>query len=408
MWRAAVAAALPAACLPGHWPAAPAGRLAVIACGKAAVPMAMEAVRHYREACEGIVIFPADPAASPPDIPRFRLYAASHPVPDRRSVAAASAALELARGLAAEDLLLVLLSGGGSSLMCLPAEGVSLQEKQALSRHLLSCGATIGEINCVRKHLSRVKGGRLARASAAPVCTLAISDIPGNEANLIASGPTAQDATTLDDARAVLARYAIAPTAGVERALRDPANETPRLVSAAGQHALKVVASGMTALEAAARWCRQNGIEPVVLGDAVEGEASVVAEEHARLAARLATAGRASCLLSGGETTVSLGTNPGSGGRNTEYALALALAFAGQEGLWGLAADTDGIDGSGGHCGAMVDPSLPGRARAAGLDAADYLRRHDSATFFSLAGGLMTAGPTGTNVNDFRAILVNP
>jgi hydroxypyruvate reductase len=285
---------------------------------------------------------------------------------------------------------------------------VTLEEKRALSQALLSCGASIGEINCVRKHLSRIKGGRLAMASPAPVFTLAISDIPGNEASLIASGPTAQDHSTLEDARAVLARYAIEPAPGIGRALRDPANETPVLACGEKQNTLRIVASGMTALKAAARYCREHGIEPLVLGDAVEGEASSLACDHARQAAQGAAAGTAVCLLSGGETTVSLGDSPGLGGRNTEYALALALALAGRGSIWGLAADTDGIDGIGGHCGAMIDPSLLERARAAGLDAADYLRRHDSATFFRLAGGLMTGGPTGTNVNDFRAILVNP
>ena len=392
----------------GCWPAAPAGRLAVIACGKAAMPMAAEAARHYGDDCSGIVIFPGDRLAKPKaPAPGLRLYPASHPVPDRGSLRAARAALALAGGLTPDDLLLVLLSGGGSSLMCLPAGGVTLREKQALTQGLLGCGAPIGEINCVRKHLSGVKGGRLAQASAAPVVTLAISDVPGDDSGAIASGPTAPDPSTSADARAVLDRYRIAAPASVLKALRDPAAETPGTADEIGGCEYRIVASGDTALRAAARWCREHGIEPLVLGDRVAGEAGAVAKGHALQALDFAGHGQAVCLLSGGETTVKLGPDPGIGGRNTQYALALALALDGHPAIWALAADTDGIDGRGGHSGAMVGPHTLERGRRAEVDAADCLRRNDSATYFRRAGGLLEGGPTGTNVNDFRAILIN-
>ena len=406
MWRAAVRAAQAAACLPGHWPPRPAGRVAVIACGKAAEPMAIEAAAHYGNRCGGIVIQAPDPGRSPAAIEGFSHFRASHPVPDANSVAAARAALGLASSLTADDLLLVLLSGGGSSLMCLPPAGVTLEEKQTLSGRLLSSGATIQEINCVRKHLSRIKGGRLAMASPAPVFTLAISDVPGDDPAVIASGPTVPDPTTAEDALAVLARHGIQTTPTVRDALSQSDVGYPARRDLAARDRLRVVASGMTALRAAADWCQRHGMDPVVLGDDLQGEARELAREHARLAQELAAGGRAACLLSGGETSVALGCHPGRGGRNTEYALALALALEGRANIWALAADTDGIDGSGGHSGAVVDPRTLERAGQQGLDAGDHLLRHDSATFFSRVGGLMVEGPTGTNVNDFRAILV--
>jgi hydroxypyruvate reductase len=407
MWRAAIAAAQPAACLPGHWPPPPAGRLAVIACGKAAAAMAAEAVKHYGNRPEGMVILPGDPVAEAPCAAGFRYFHASHPVPDQRSVTAALAALDLAGELGGSDLLLVLLSGGGSALMCLPAAGVTLAEKQALSRQLLACGATIREINCVRKHLSRIKGGRLGLASAAPVITLAISDVPGDDPALIASGPTVADPSTAADAQAVLARYGIRPTAGVSRALRSCSENSQAHGAAVAQNRYDVVASGMTALRAAGNWCRGHGIEPLVLGDELQGEARDLAREHAAMALAQLREDKPVCLLSGGETTVTLGLRPGRGGRNTEYALALALALGGHPRVWALAADTDGIDGEGGHSGAIIDPNSLARAAAEGLDPSDYLRRHDTAALFERIGGLLAEGPTGTNVNDFRAILIN-
>lgn len=291
--------------------------------------------------------------------------------------------------------------------MCLPARCVTLAEKQALSRRLLACGASIREINCVRKQLSRIKGGRLALASGAPVVTLAVSDVPGDDPASIASGPTAWDRSTPAEARAILARHALDMPAGIYKALhRPPADPTQNPVLK-DRDQFHIVASGMTALQAAAAWCRSRNVQPVVLGDALQGEARELARQHARLALELAAPGRSTCILSGGETTVTLEGSAGRGGRNTEYALALALALGGRPDIWALAADTDGIDGSGGHSGAVVDPDTLQRAARAGLQAERYLRRHDSASFFEQIGGLLAEGPTGTNVNDFRAILVN-
>jgi hydroxypyruvate reductase len=370
--------------------------------------MAAEAAAHYGKRCAGIVILPAGQEPGADALPGFRCFPASHPVPDASSVAAARAALDLAAGLQANDLLLVLLSGGGSSLMCLPAAGVTLADKQLLSRQLLASGATIREINCVRKHLSAIKGGRLAQASAAPVVTLAISDVPGNEPGTIASGPTVPGESSLAEAREVLDRFRIEPPAAILAALTDPANETPRWEGGTGRCQLRIVASGMTALQAAADWCRKHGIEPLVLGDRLQGAADALARGHAWQALQLAKSGVARCLLSGGETSVALGPEPGKGGRNSEYALALAIALNAHPAIWALAADTDGIDGCGGHSGALVDPRTLARAQRAGLQAEEFLRRHDSASFFARAGGLLVEGATGTNVNDFRAILVNP
>jgi len=412
MWRTAVAAAQPAACLPAHWPKLPRGRLAVIACGKAAAPMAAEASKRYGFRCSGIVILPAESYDPGHTAPRFQYYPAAHPVPDERSVSAARAALRLATTLTPKDLLLVLLSGGGSALMCLPADGVSLGEKQDLTRRLLACGANIEEINTVRQQLSRVKGGQLTQASRAPVVTLAISDVPGDDPCLIASGPTEGCRSTATDALGVLTRYGIEPSAGVIQALRDDGDGKSTRKPSAHRHdnrdEFHVIASGMTALNAAADWCRGNKINPVILGDRLQSESRALAREHARAAQERVDSRAPSCLLSGGETTVTLGSNPGYGGRNTEYALALALELRGRKHIWALAADTDGIDGRGGHSGAIVDPSILERAKRLGLDAAEHLSRNDSATFFEHCGGLLREGATGTNVNDFRAILVVP
>ena len=368
--------------------------------------MAAAAASHYGAGVSGLVIEPAGSDTASRSIPGFSHIGASHPVPDERSVAAAVAALQLVADLGSDDVLLVLLSGGGSSLMSLPAAGVTLAEKQSLTRQLLSCGATIHEINCVRKQLSRVKGGRLALACRAPVVTLAISDVPGDDPGLIASGPTVADSTTPGEARAVLARYGIRLAPAVERALHGSTTELATVLPAA-RDAYHIVAGGMTALSAAADYCRDNGVEPIILGDDLQGEARELAQGHACMAFDLEQAGTVCCLLSGGETTVTLMGSPGRGGRNTEYALALALALRERPGVWALAVDTDGIDGSGGHSGALVDPLLLSRARQAGLNAVDFLDRHDSAAFFEAVGGLLAEGPTGTNVNDFRAILVN-
>lgn len=405
LFHAGVAAASPGRCLPARLPAPPPGRVGVIACGKAALPMARLAAVHYGENAQGLVVHPGAPGAETAVPPGWTGIAASHPVPDEASLKAAEAALTLAADLGGEDRLLVLLSGGGSALMALPVAGVGLSEKQELTRRLLASGAAIDEINCVRKHLSRIKGGRLAAASRAALVTLAISDVPGDDPAVIASAPTVQDPTTLQQARAVLAHYGIAASQNIRDALRDPANETPDLGGRPASR-YEVIASGMTALEAAAALCRDRGIEPIVLGDRLQGDAAELGMVHARRARRLAAAGRSCCLLSGGETTVRIGARHGRGGRNTAYALALAMGLDGDPRVWGLAADTDGIDGHGGHAGAVVSPETTARARSLGMEPAAFLLGHDSATLFEAIGELLTVGPTATNVNDFRAILV--
>lgn len=368
--------------------------------------MAAAARAHYGEAAGGILILPHNVDGAPP--PGFEVFPAGHPVPDEGSTAAAEAALALAGSLQANDLLLVLLSGGGSALMCLPAAGVGLADKQALTRRLLACGATIGEVNTVRKHLSRIKGGRLAAACAAPVVTLAISDVPGDDPAMIASGPTLPDPTTLKQAREVLARFAIDAPPEIAAALSDPRNETPSEVRGRTADRAVIVACAATALEAAAQRCRTLGIEPIVLDDDLEIEAARLAAMQAGTATALVESGQRCCILCGGETTTRVREPAGRGGRNTVYALELAKLLEGQPGVWALAADTDGIDGRGGHAGALVDPDILARAAEAGLDPDEHLARCDSAAFFEGTGNLLVTGPTGTNVNDFRAVLIDP
>lgn len=408
LFKVGVAAANPKRCMDSYWPDAPAGRVALIACGKAAIPMVEASVGKYGTGCRGIAVVPDGYADQKTLSSGVEVLSASHPVPDSRSMHAAERALQLASELTPADLLLFLASGGGSSLMCLPAAGVTLDAKKEITRQLLSCGASISETNCVRKHLSRVKGGRLAAVTVAPIVTLAISDVPGNELAMIASGPTVPDRTSLAEARAVIEKYGLTPALEVNEALLDPANESPQDSLVNPLNRLAVVASGQVALEAAAERCRERQIEPLMLGDHLEGDATGLARKHAREALSLASEGRNCCLLSGGETTVTLCDNPGRGGRNTEYALALALELDGDRRIWALAGDTDGIDGIGGHTGAIVGPDVLTRARAAGLDPALHMKQNDSAGLFQETGGLFSAGATHTNVNDFRAILVMP
>jgi hydroxypyruvate reductase len=309
--------------------------------------------------------------------------------------------------------VLVLLSGGASALWCAPVSGVSLEQKQDLTRLLLRSGATISEINTVRRHISLIKGGRLAAAAhPARVLTLAISDVPGDVPAAIGSGPTVADATTLADARAVLARYGITPPDGIARALADPANETvkpgdPALASSR----FEIVARPQASIEAGARLALAAGYRAEVLGDALEGEARDVARNHAELAIAARRRGQKVAILSGGELTVTV-KGRGSGGPNQEYALGLAIGLDGEPGVCAIAGDTDGIDGGGGAvddpAGAIVHPDILSRARALGLDPAAMLADNDSTAYFAAVGGLLRRGPTQTNVNDFRAILVDP
>jgi hydroxypyruvate reductase len=416
LYRTAVAAAHPATCLPSHLPAPPpAGRLVILAAGKAAGSMTEVAERHYLDAgvppgrIHGIAVTRHGYGRPTQIVP---VVEAGHPVPDAAGLAAAERTLALADAAGADDLVLVLLSGGASANLIAPAPGLALSEKQAVTRALLKSGASIGEINTVRKHLSRIKGGRLAaRAAPARVVTLAISDVPGDDPSVIGSGPTVPDPSTLADARAIVARYRLDLPPAVEAVLADPRNESPKPGNAAfARSEYRLVARPADAFRAAAAAVEAAGYECVLLGDRLEGEAREVAAAHAREARWLAEAGRRTVLLSGGELTVTIRGN-GRGGPNQEYALALALALDGTQGIAALAGDTDGTDGGAGSAddpaGAFVDGTTAARARAAGLDPAAFLAENDSTAFFARLGDLLSPGPTFTNVNDFRAILVD-
>jgi hydroxypyruvate reductase len=416
LFEAAVAAAQPALCLPPHFPDAPTdGRLIVIACGKGAATMAKAAELYYAQAIAegrvtGICVTRRGYGQA---LEHFELIEASHPVPDETSAAAAERALAMAEGAGEKDLVLALISGGASALWAAPAAGLTLADKQALTRALLAGGATIHEINTVRKHLSRIKGGRLARAAApARVVTLAISDVPGDAPDTIGSGPTVPDTTTLADARAILARYNLDVPAVIREALDDPANETPKPGDPVFTGASFVLASApRAALEAAAAKAQAGGYPPTLLGDDLEGEARDVAKSHAEMALDTARQGRKAAIISGGELTVTI-RGKGRGGPNQEYALALALALGGAPGIHALAADTDGSDGGSGAvedpAGALIYPDTLARARERSLDAAEYLAKNDSTGFFEVLDDLVVCGPTYTNVNDLRVILVDP
>ncbi|MCS7269202.1 MAG: glycerate kinase [Geminicoccaceae bacterium] len=410
LFDAAVAAADPNEVLPAFLPEPPRGRTIVVGAGKAAAAMARALERLWPGPLSGVVVTADSHAVA---CTRIRVLEAAHPVPDARSEAAARAILEAVRGLGPEDLVIALVSGGGSALMALPAEGLTLADKQAVNRALLRCGADIAEINCVRKHLSAIKGGRLAAAAhPARIVTLAISDVPGDDPAVIASGPTVPDPTTFAEARAILDKYGIREPASVIAHLARAEDETPkpgdpRLARAE----FRLVATPQRSLEAAAREARRAGVEPVILSDAIEGEAREVARVLAAIARQVRRRGQPlpppCVLLSGGETTVTV-KGSGRGGRNVEFALALALALRGEPGIYALAADTDGIDGAEPVAGAIVDPETLVRAARCGLDAKRALADNDAHSFFAALEDRVRTGPTLTNVNDFRAILVLP
>ncbi len=415
LFRAAVAASHPAHCLPPNLPEPPPrGRLVVLAAGKGAGALTEVAERHYlaripENRLDGIAVTRHGYGRP---TRRIAMVEAGHPVPDEAGIAGTERALEFADAAGLDDLVLVLLSGGASANWIAPAAGITLEEKQAATRALLRSGANIAEINCVRKHLSRIKGGRLARrAHPARVVTLAISDVPGDDPAVIGSGPTVPDPTTLADARAIVGKYRLALPPAVTRALDDPGNESPKPGDEifAGT-AYRIVARPADALAAARTRARQAGYDCMVLGDRLQGEARVVAAEHARLARDIAAQGRKLAILSGGELTVTL-RGGGRGGPNQEYALALAIALDGAEGIAAMAADTDGTDGGRGRpddpAGAFIDATTLARAKAAGLDPAAFLADNDSTGFFNGIGDLFTPGPTFTNVTDFRAIVVD-
>jgi hydroxypyruvate reductase len=417
LFGAAVAAAHPDNCVAPNLPAPPAtGRLVILAAGKAAGAMAEVAERHYVDQggmaanrVSGLVV--TRHGYGRPT--RFvRLIEAGHPVPDAAGLAATFETLALADSAGPGDLVLVLISGGASANWIAPALGLSLNEKQALTRALLASGASISEINAVRKHLSRIKGGRLAeRAAPARLVAVAISDVPGDDPAVIGSGPTVPDPTTLMDARAIVARYGVQASDVVMRALRDPANETPKPGQAVFAGTSFVLATRPAEVfRQAEAIVRKAGYDCVQLGTRIEGEAREVAIEHARLARELKAQGRRAVILSGGELTVTV-RGGGRGGPNQEYALALAIALDGTEGVAALAADTDGTDGGTGEpddpAGALIDASTLSRARRLGLDAAGFLDDNNSTEFFAKLGDLLEPGPTFTNVNDFRAIVVD-
>ena len=417
LFGAAVAAAHPDNCVAPNLPAPPAtGRLVILAAGKAAGAMAEVAERHYVDQggmaanrVSGLVV--TRHGYGRPT--RFvRLIEAGHPVPDAAGLAATFETLALADGAGPDDLVLVLISGGASANWIAPALGLSLNEKQALTRALLASGASISEINAVRKHLSRIKGGRLAeRAAPARLVAVGISDVPDNDPAVIGSGPTVPDPTTLMDARAIVARYGVAASDAVMRALRDPANETPKPGQAifAGTSFVLAIRPAEVFRQAEAI-VRKAGYDCVLLGTLIEGEAREVAAEHARLARELKAQGRRAVILSGGELTVTV-RGGGRGGPNQEYALALAIALDGTEGVAAMAADTDGTDGGTGKpddpAGALIDAGTLSRARRLGLDPAGFLNDNNSTEFFAKLGDLLKPGPTFTNVNDFRAIVVD-
>jgi glycerate 2-kinase len=406
----AVAAVSAERCIPRHIDRTPAaGRTIILAVGKAAAAMTAVAAKKLGGPVEGLVVTREGHAGPLYPLPRgVELIEAGHPVPDGQSMAAATRALELVSSLTARDRVLALISGGGSALLTLPLPGVTLADKQAVTQALLRSGATIGEINSVRKHLSAVKGGRLAVAAApAHVTTLIISDIPGDDPSFVASGPTVADHTTLETAREIVARYNIDLPASVTTALNDPASETPpadALGLAGGD--VRVIALARDALSAARRLAEEQGYKVTDLGDHLQAEARHLGAGHAALAKRLAADGQARVIVSGGETTVRVVNPHGRGGRNLEYLLGLALALDGAPRIHAIACDTDGIDGTEDNAGAIVTPDTLARAAAAGLNARAMLDDNNAYGFFAALGDLVVTGPTRTNVNDLRAILI--
>jgi glycerate 2-kinase len=413
LFDAAIAAAQPARCLPAHLPPAPKGRTVVIGAGKASAAMAQALEQHWPGPLEGLVItrygyeLPCE---------RIRIVQAAHPVPDEAGLLATQRLLQTVQGLGHEDLVIALISGGGSSLLVAPAPGITLADKQALNQALLASGATITEMNCVRRHLSAVKGGRLAAAChPARLLTLLISDVPGDDPSDIASGPTVVDTTSCADALAIIERYRISLPAALRSHLESGAGESlkpgdPRLANSE----TRLITTPQIALEAAAAVARQAGYPVHILGDALEGEARDLGKVLAGITRQIAQRAQpfaAPCvLLSGGETTVTLrdAASRGRGGRNVEFLLSLALQLDGLAGVYALAGDTDGVDGAEEIAGAFCGPDTLARAWAAGINPRAALDRNDGHGFFQALGDAVITGPTRTNVNDFRAILIEP
>lgn len=405
MFDAAVASAMPALCVPPQLPERPKGRTIVVGAGKAAAAMARAVEDHWPGELQGVVVTRYGHAVP---CQQIRVLEAGHPIPDRAGVEASQAILDAVSHLTADDLVLCLISGGGSSLLPALPPSISLEDEQELAQALLRSGAAITEINCVRKHVSLIKGGRLALAAApARVHTLILSDVPGDDPAAIASGPTVQDGSTREEALAILAKYEIDIPSSIRSWLEDSQSETPKALSASG-HA--IIASARTALDAAATVAAEAGYRPFILGDAIEGEASLVGEDHAAFALNVLRQGQPitppCALISGGETSVTV-RGDGRGGRNAEFLLSLLIALQSAPGISAIAADTDGIDGTEADAGAVIDETSLARAAAQRCDAKEYLRRNDAHSFFASLGDLVTTGATLTNVNDFRAILID-
>ena len=408
MFDAAVDAASPAARVPTHLPRRPEGRVVVVGAGKASAAMAKAVEDHWEGPLSGLVVTRYGHAVP---CKQIEIVEAAHPVPDASGEAAARRILGMVQGLGPDDLVLALISGGGSALLSLPAPGLTLADKQAVNAALLRSGAPIGEMNCVRKHLSSIKGGRLAAAAyPARVVTLVISDVPNDDLSAIASGPTVPDPTTFAEARAILAKYGITSPAAVIEHLERGADETPKLGDPRLARAETVmIATPQMSLEAAAEVARAAGVSPLILGDAIEGEAREVGKVMAGIARQAALRGqpaRPPCvLISGGETTVTV-RGGGRGGRNVEFLLSLAVELDGLPGVFAVAGDTDGVDGAEETAGALITPDTLARAKAQGVRAKERLADNDGHGFFEALGDQIVTGPTLTNVNDFRAILI--
>jgi glycerate 2-kinase len=412
MFDAAIAAAAPDNAVPANLPPPPRGRTIVVGAGKAAASMARAVEAHWPASrpLSGLVVTRYGHGVGP--LKRIEVVEASHPVPDVAGREAAQRILDLVRGLGPDDLVLCLISGGGSALLSLPAPGIELADKQAINRALLNSGAAISDMNCVRKHLSAIKAGRLAAAAApAEVVSLIISDVPGDDPSVIASGPTVPDPSTLAEAREVLTRYGIEVPPAVKAWLAKPEAETPKPGDPAFARVTnRIIATPQASLEAAAHVAREAGYAPLILGDALEGEAREVGRVMSGIARQVVAHRQpipAPCaLISGGETTVTI-HGKGRGGRNVEYLLSLAIALDGLPGVHAIAGDTDGVDGAEEIAGAIITPDTLARARALGIDAKDRLADNDGHGFFEALGDQVVTGPTLTNVNDFRAILVD-
>ncbi len=402
LFNIAVAAVHPSQCLPSHLPPPPAGRTVVCAAGKAAASMARVVEQHWPDQLSGLAVTRYGHAA---ECQHIEILEAAHPVPDSTGLVAAQRMIELVNPLGEEDLVLTLISGGGSALLVLPAPGISLDDKQQINRALLLSGANIQEMNCVRKHLSAIKGGRFA-AHCAPASTISlmISDVPGDDPSTIASGPTVADPSTRHEALNILARYGVSVSPSVKAHLESERSETPKPGDPLfARVSNTIIANATMAVHAAAAHAQQIGITPVIIGDDLQGEARELGGIHARrvLADRKS---RPILYLSGGETTVTV-SGKGRGGRNVEYLLGLAVELDGAPDIFAIAADTDGIDGSEDNAGAFITPTTLARAQAKSLDPKAHLENNDAYSFFAQLGDLVVTGPTLTNVNDLRAII---